>query len=78
MIATLQAKLLAFGAVVLAVLAALAAVFRAGKKSAQHDQARESLNTLRQRSKTEDAVAQMDDARVRERLGRWMPDDKRH
>lgn len=76
MLAGLQARLIAWGGAVLAILAILATIFRAGKRSAEAEQARASLDILRQRSKTDDAVAQLDDGAVRGRLGRWVSDGK--
>jgi hypothetical protein len=71
----LQPRLIAIGAAVLAVLAGLAAVFRAGQTSARLKQTKASLDALRSRSKTDDHVSSLPDSRVRERLDRWVPDD---
>jgi hypothetical protein len=73
--AFLQPRLIAIGAAVLAVLAGLAAVFRAGQTSARLKQTKASLDALRSRSKTDDQVSSLPDSSVRERLDRWVPDD---
>ena len=73
--AFLQPRLIAWGAVALAVLAGLAAVFRAGKTSERLKQTSASLDALRSREKTDDEVAKLPDSGVRERLARWVPDE---
>ena len=70
-----QPRLLAAGGLALAVLAGLAAVFRAGKTSERLKQTSASLKSLRSREKTDDEIAKMSDRRVRERLSEWVPDD---
>ena len=71
----LQPRLIAWAGVALAVLAGLAAVFRAGKTSERLKQTSASLKSLRSREKTDDEIAKMSDRRVRERLAEWVPDD---
>ena len=73
--AFIQPRLIAWGAIALAVLAGVATVFRAGKTSERLKQTSASLKSLRSREKTDDEIAKMSDRRVRERLAEWVPDD---
>lgn len=61
-------------ATVLAVLAGLAAVFRAGKKSEQAKQTADSLNNIREREKTDEKVATRPIDAKRRDLARWVRD----
>lgn len=69
--------ILAIGAALLAAGIVALRIFSAGKASAAAQQARQSLDSLRNRKQTDEEVARRSDADVRERLGRWVPDDER-
>lgn len=61
-------------AAVLAVLAGLAAVFRAGKKSERAKQTADSLDNIREREKVDEEVATRPIDAKRRDLARWVRD----
>jgi len=59
-----------------AVFTLLASVFRAGKKSAQAEQDKASLDNMRTRERIEDETAKTSVADKRSRLRDWVSNDK--
>jgi hypothetical protein len=65
------ARLIAIGAAVLAVLGVVAAVFRAGRKSAEADNLQSTLDAMRKANEARRDVDSLSDAAVDDRMQRW-------
>ena len=68
MLASLQAKLIALGAIILAILAALIKIFYMGKASARVDDMSEKLRKSEKANEIRDSVRRTSDDELRERL----------
>lgn len=68
------AFLIAAAAIAVAVAVAFLKAFNAGKAAERAKQTQDSLKNLRNRTKTDEEVRNLDDAARRRRLNRWVRD----
>lgn len=77
MFASLQTKLIAIGAIVLAILAALVKIFYMGKAAARVDDMSEKLRNAEKANEIRDSVNRTPDDQLRDRLRKsgWLRDE---
>lgn len=73
-LASLKAKLIAFGIVAGAVIVVAWRIFAAGKNAAQTEHLKDRLEAVRKKRKAEDQVNALDDDAVDRELRKWMRD----
>lgn len=69
--ASLQARLVALGAIVLAVLGAVAAIFQAGRRSEKDKQTRATLDAVKDQQEVRDEVERLGPDARRDELRKW-------